>query len=201
MASVRAIAAVSRSVVNLLEASYDRSLFNNDLEFDVYAGREFQNPMSAGVSLFVYRVFHNGTNRLPAGRLGLDGRRARPRLPLDLHFFLTIWAPSASLQHAIVGWMMRVLEDHPVIPAGFLNHAEPGAFHPDELVEVAPVELSTEDLMRIWEGLAQHRYHLSIPYAARTVLIDSELGEGRGADLLERAFEHREIIRSAGGGS
>ncbi|MCK6548975.1 DUF4255 domain-containing protein [Myxococcota bacterium] len=195
MGNVRSIAAVSRAVVTLLEANYDRTLFDNDLEFDVYTGRDFQAPMTAGVTVFIYRVFHNGTNRLPPGRVGADGRRQRTRLPVDLHFILTAWAPTASLQHTIVAWMMRVLEDHPLLPAGFLNHAEPGAFQADELVEIAPVELSTEDLLGLWERLVGQRYVLSVPYVARTVMIDSSLAEAAGPDVVERVMALREIVR------
>ncbi len=195
MANYRSIAAVSRAVITLLEANYDRALFDHDLEFDVYTNRDFQSPMTAGVSLFVYRVFHNGTNRTPPGRIGADGRRQRPRLPLDLHFMLTAWAPTASLQQVIIGWMMRVLEDHSLLPAGFLNHAEPGSFRPDEIIELGPIELTTEDLLNLWERLANHRYVLSVPYVARTVMIESDTADDAPRDVNERLFAMRELVR------
>lgn len=197
MANFRALSAVSRSIVNVLESNYDPADFNNDLEFGVYTARDFTSPMTAGVSLFLYRVYHNGTNRTPVGRRGADGRRQRPRLPLDMHFILTVWGASASLQHAVAGWMMRTLEDHPVLTAGFLNAEEPNTFGPDEMVEIGPVELSNDELLRLWEGLVQHTYHLSIPYLARTVMIDSLYADDEHAPVIARRLGMHDAVRVA----
>lgn len=180
----------------MLESRFVRADFNNDLEFDVYGSRNFQSPMTAGVSLFVYRVFHNGTSRTPIGRRNPDGTLRKPRLPVDMHFMLTAWAPTASLQHAIIGWMMRTLEDHPVLPGSLLSSLEPATFAPEELVEVAPVDLSTEDMMRIWESLVANNYQLSVAYAARTMLIDSYQSEGERPEVAERVLELHDLPRA-----
>jgi hypothetical protein len=191
MANVRAISAVCKAVIHLLESAYEPSDFNNDLEFKVYTASNFATPMTAGVSLFLYRLYHNGTYRNPPGRLLPNGRRARAQLPVDLHLMLTVWGGDASLEHAIAGWMMRTLEDQPMLPAGMMNAVEPGAFRSDEIVEIAPAEILTEDLLRLWEGLVAHTYHLSIPYLARTVRIDSQYaGDGQEYDFVqERRFD------------
>lgn len=193
MATIKAISAVTRGVVNLLKSSFDPALFDGaPLEFEVYDAGDFKSPMAQGVSLFLYRIYHNGTNRRPAGRVGPDGHRRRPRLPLDLHFILTAWSPSPSLGHAIAGWMMRVLEDHPVLPAGFLNFSEPNAFSSDEIVDVSPIELTNDELLRLWEGLVQNVYHLSVPYVARSVLIESLVTEETRDPVFERQLDmHR----------
>lgn len=173
MATHKAIWAVSKALVQMLEAGALDTGFDHDLEFAVYSAKNFTTPMTAGVSLFVYRVVHSGTQRGPQGRLNPNGRRQRARLPVDLRFMLTVWAGSPSLQHELTGWMMRVVEDNPILPAGILNAAVPNAFQADEIVEVSPDDLATEDLLRLWEGLVQNTYHLSVPYVARTLLIES----------------------------
>lgn len=200
MASIKAISAVTRGIVNLLKSSFEPALFDGaNLEFEVYDAGDFKSPMAQGVSLFLYRIYHNGTNRRPAGPMGNDGRRQRPRLPLDLHFILTAWAPAPSLQHAIAGWMMRVVEDHPVLPAGFLNFGEANAFSSDEIVEVSPIELSNDELLRLWEGLVQNVYHLSIPYVARTVLIESLVTDTSRDPVTDRQIDFHAV--AGGGGS
>lgn len=174
MADSRAVMAVGEAVANLLRAAYDPDSFSAPLEFRTITAREFStDPPAAGVSLFLYRITANGIHRRPSGRFDLDGRQQLARLPVDLHFLLTVWGAEATLQHAISGWMMRTLEDTPLLGAGVLNAAVAGSFRAEESVEFGLAELANEDLLRIWEVLGLNLYQLSIPYTARRVLIES----------------------------
>jgi hypothetical protein len=195
MASYRAIAAVSDAVIQLLESHYDPTDFDgNQLEFKVYLAQDFTQPMNAGVSVLLYRIFTNGAHRTPAGRLGPNGARQRSQLPLDLHLLLTAWAKDASLQHTIAGWMMRVLEDIPSFPAGLLNRRYGNVFHADETVEIGLAELSTEELFRIWEVIVNNAYQISVPYVARVVRIESQLSSGDGVAIQERTFDYAKLL-------
>jgi len=186
MASHQAVMAVCQAVIDRLQAANQPGDFTTALQFQVYLAKDFHKPMDAGVSLFLYRVYPNPVQRTPAGRLGNDGRRQRSQLPLDLHFLLTAWAKDATLQHAITGWMMRVLEDTPTLPSGLLNTQFGSVFHADEQVEITLAELPTEEMFRIWEVIAHHAYQLSVPYLARNVRIESERDEATGAPVQER---------------
>lgn len=191
MASYRATAVVCEAVIQLLRTNYRREEFDNrDLEFKVYLTKDFSQPMTAGVSLFLYRAIHNGTHRTPSGRLGPNGQRYRTQLPLDLHFLLTAWGGEASLQHTLVGWMMRTLEDTPILPAALLNAVAPDVFHPDETVEIGLAELTTEDMLRLWDTLMQNVYQLSVPYIARNVRIESSQLLTAGQPIQERTLEY-----------
>ncbi|HYG60067.1 MAG TPA: Pvc16 family protein, partial [Symbiobacteriaceae bacterium] len=129
MATFQAIAAVCEGVAQLLRSNFTPADFDGqELEFKVYTAQDFHTPMQAGVSVFLYRILPSGAHRTPAGRLGQDGRRLRSNLPLELHFLLTAWAPQASLQNSIAGWMMRVLEDSPTLTASLLNATFTGVF-------------------------------------------------------------------------
>jgi hypothetical protein len=195
MAGVRAIATACESVVQLLRMSYRPEEFGHELEFRVYLARNFAQPMAAGVSLLLYRIFATESHRMPAGRLGPDGRRQRHELPLDLHFLLTAWGPDASLQHAIAGFMMRALEDVPILPWTLLESVGPGVFRPDETVEVTLAQLSTEDLLRLWADLVPNTYHISVPYVARMVRIESREMETGGGEVQVREFDGRLLVR------
>lgn len=174
MADYRAIWAVSEAVVNLLNTSDRPPDLNGDLDFKVFTTKDFgNNTLVSGASLFPYRVYVNGTRRIPAGRVGASGEQLKHRLPIELHFLITVWAKDSSLQNTLAGWVMRVLEDTPTLPAGILNSVVPGVFHPDETVDVCLAELRTEDLFRIWDVLGLNIYQLSIPYVARIIEIDS----------------------------
>lgn len=189
MSTHAAVAGTMEAVVRLLRASYDPAEFNGAvLDFQVYVSDDFTHPMEQGVSLFLYRVYPNGHARAPAGRTLPDGRRQRTRLPLDLHFMATAWAKKASLQHEITGWMMRVLEDNPILPAGLLNSYRAGVFQPEETVTLALTDLSVEDTFRIWEVMIDHAYQLSVPYVARTLDIESARTDALFGPVQERVF-------------
>jgi hypothetical protein len=194
MASHRAIAATCEAIVRVLRSSYTPAQFGGaGLDFQVYVADDFRSPMDAGVSLFLYRIYHNGTNRTPAGRVLPDGRQQRRQLPVDLHFLLTAWAPRASLQHEIAGWMMRVMEDTPTLPAALLNTYQSDVFHDDEGVEVALTTLSVDDMFHIWDVMIQHVYQLSVPYVARMLQIESGLATMRPAPIQERVGDYRGV--------
>jgi hypothetical protein len=190
LATHAAIAATTEAIVRLLRSSFQPSQFNNaQLEFQVFVSENFQQEFQAGVSLFLYRIYHGGSSGLPVRRLLPNGEKRRPNLPLDLHFLLTAWAPTASLQQEIAGWMMRVMEDNPVLTPALLNSYRANVFHPDESVEVSIGQLSVEELFRIWEVMLPNDYHLSVPYTARTVQIEPEVSAPGGGDVQERVFD------------
>jgi uncharacterized protein DUF4255 len=191
MADYRAISAVTEAVIELLQSRYLAApdAFNNPLEFRIYLAKDFAQPMTAGVSLFLYRIYPNGTVRNPRGPPGPGGQQFRNQLPLDLHFILTPWAPDPSLQHMIAGWMMRMIEDTPVLPPGLLNRKSPGLFRADEGIAVTPAELSTEELLRMWEVMVSSTYQISTPYVARFVKVESTLPIESGLPIQERSFD------------
>jgi hypothetical protein len=199
MADYRAVATVSEAVLQFLRSNYRAEDFDQELEFKVFTAKDFSKPLNAGVSLFLYRIFPNGVQRTPPGRLGPDGRRFPTLLPLDLHMLLTVWGREASLQHTIAGWMMRTLEDQPIYPAALLNAVTPGVFHPDETIELSLTELTNEDLLRIWDTLVQNVYQLSVPYVARIIRIESARPLGEGGGLVQERVVRAAELESVGG--
>jgi hypothetical protein len=190
MANYRGIMAVCEAVIHLLRSSAQSEEFNNELEFEVYLPKDFsESTITSGVSLFLYRIFPNGTHRTPSGRIGPNGQRYQTQLPLDLLFLLTAWGQDASLQHTIAGWMMRVLENTPILPAGLLNTVAPDVFQSDETVEIILAELSNEEMFQIWQTLPENvAYQLSVPYIARNVRIESTQTLADGQPIQERVF-------------
>lgn len=200
MANFRAIEAVSEAVIHQLRSNMNPQAFGGQidpelqLDFRVFNSQDFANsPIDNGVSLFLYRIFANGVHRTPPGRIGPDGLRQHSQLPVEMHFLLTVWGGEASLQHALVGWMMRVMEDSSLLSGSVLATVAPGVFRSDETVELSLAELSTENLLRIYEVLMPNVYQLSVPYVARIIHIESQLAlqSATGGEVQER-------IRQAG---
>jgi hypothetical protein len=194
MADVHAVRGLTEAVMKLLEQSYRNDLIEPGLalKFEVYQAPQFQTPPTSGLTLFLYRV---GASRIQSSGPGVqeNGQQRRRSLPLDLHFFLTVWAKTATLQHAILGWAMRVLADFPLLPAPVLNAARDGTYRDDESVELVPDQLDTEEMMRIWDSFGVP-YQLSVPYLARVVRIDSELDEATYGEVLRRRFRTGELV-------
>jgi hypothetical protein len=194
MATLSAVAATSEAIIRLLRSSYDPTQFNNaSLDFQVYVSNDFLTPMDEGVSLLLYRIFQDGTNRTPPGRMQPNGQIGPTKLPLELHFLLTAWAKTASLQHELAGWMMRTLEDNPILYPSLLNSYKPDVFYPEETVEVGLAQLSTEDLFDIWDVIIRHVYQLSVPYVARVVRVESTLPAVAGAQVQRRLMDYRNV--------
>ena len=122
-------------------------------------------------------------------RPGPDGKLRRPELPLDLHFILTPWAKDASLEHDILGWMMRTIEDNPVIGSGLLNATAAGVFRDDETVEIVRSDLALEEIFRIWDVLPGD-IQLSVPYTARVVRLESQLDPPPDSVVLTRDMRY-----------
>jgi Pvc16 N-terminal domain len=193
MATYQAVGATCEAIMRLLQQSWRSELFQGaDLQFKVYRTRDFATPMDAGVSLFLYRVTVNSVQRTPPARPAPGGRLRRTQLPLELHFLMTPWAKDASLdaslEQLILGWMMRTLEDTPVLPAGILNTVIPGVFDTDETVEIVVGQLTNEEMFRIWDVLPIS-YQISVPYTARIVRIDSELDRREAGPVLTRELD------------
>lgn len=192
MAQFQAVRVTCEAIVELLKAVYTAQPAGlpATMAFNVFVADDFKAVDSAtnGLSLFLYRVYVNANQRASQGRDPATGKTTRPPLPLELHFFLTTWAKTASVQHNMLGWMMRTLEDFPKMSASFLNEKGRGTFGLDEEVEIAVGQLTNEELMRIWEDL-QVPYQLSIPYMARIVRIDSTVEIGTdGPPVVRRDF-------------
>lgn len=199
MATTSAISATSELVIRLLRSAYEPAEFNNaQLDFQVYVANDFLTPMEEGVSLLLYRIYHDGSPRTPPGRLLPDGQRERSKLPLELHFMLTAWAKQATLQHEIAGWMMRTMEDNPIFYPSLLNSYKPDVFYPDETVSVSLAQLSVEDMFSIWDVLICHVYQLSVPYVARVVELELTLPLTKGVPIQQRNFKFRDPVLASG---
>jgi hypothetical protein len=177
VATYNAIAAIGEALVDLLKnASRQTSEFST-IAVELYQASDLQRPgLKEGVSLYLYRVAVNGTRRNRSPRIGRDGKRYRPSLPLDLHYLLTPWAETAGRQQRLLGWCMRELEDASILSAGLLNHHGPehDTFDSSETVELICEPLTLEDMGNIWEAFKTN-LQLSAAYVVRMIALDSDV--------------------------
>jgi hypothetical protein len=183
MASYHAISAISQAIVSLLKTARPASEFPSlDIKLfqakDVHAANDFE-----GISLFLYRVPISGARRQMPRTMSPSGRPYRPPLPVDLFYMLTPWAKTAEMQHLLLGWAMRAIEDSPSLPAALLNAHFPDVrpFRNDETVDLIHDPLTVQDLNNIWEILGKHNVQVSATYVARVISIDSTIEVGSDA--------------------
>lgn len=195
MANHRAIAATSQALAGLIRDHYPRDEFGTGLEVKLYQMRDFETPMQDGFSVCLYRVAVNGSVRNLTMRRSADGKRFRPSLPLDLHYMLTPWAQDAEMQHRMLCWVMRLMEDTGTLSAGHLNHylSETDTFAPHEALDLVCDPLSLTDYLTLWDRLQPH-LPASATYTLRMVFIDSDVQVDDGAAVQTRHFDMRKVV-------
>jgi hypothetical protein len=125
--------------------------------------------MGTSVTLYLYRLDvdkHTRNTPNPAH----TGANARP-LSLCLYYIFIIWAESPLLENTLAAWVMSRIHQHPILDPSNLTSS--GGWDPSDQVSLVPVEMSNEDLMRLWDAL-KPSYRLSLPYMARVVRIDPD---------------------------
>lgn len=179
MAGYQAISAIGQAIVSLLKSARPAIEFPN-VDVKLFQAKDVQNVGEwEGLSLFLYRVTVSGSRRQMPATIGPDGRPYKRPLPVDLFYLLTAWAKTAEMQHVLLSWAMRTIEDSPSLPASLLNSHFPNdrPFRGDESVELIHDSLSVQDLNNIWEILGKHNVQVSASYVVRVVSIDSRLQE------------------------
>jgi len=180
VATYHAISAISQAIVSLLKSARPATAFPS-IDVKLFQARDVQTAGDwEGLSLFLYRVPVSGSRRQMPMTIGPGGRPLRPPLPVDLYYMLTPWAKTAEMQHLLLGWAMRTIEDSPSLPPALLNAHFPDVrpFRSDETVELIHDPLNLQDLNNIWEILGKQNIQLSATYVARVIPIDSTIESG-----------------------
>jgi hypothetical protein len=174
MANVFAIHSVGNSIVTYLRNSYPRELAGLDMPdcgFELTSSGELAGEAgdATRITLYLYRITVNEHSRQLHAAAAASARPAA--LGLDLHFLMSAWAGNARDEHTMLAWAIRQLHMFPILDASSLSpEAGWGA---NEVIQIIPAELSTEDVMRIWDAL-DPAYRLSVSYIARLVRLDPD---------------------------
>jgi hypothetical protein len=195
MANYLAIAAVAKTVLKLVEDNCPRDEFSGTPSFTLYAGQDFTPVVNEGFSLLIYRIGVSSAVRNQPPRRTPEGRKRRPALPVDLGLMLTPWSTEPERQLRLMGWAMRFIEDHSIIPAALLNQSlsrrERAAFNADEAIEIFCDPPSLPDHLGLWDKF-RNRWQTSVTYTVRMVNIESDLSSSEGALVTTRELHYGE---------
>ncbi len=185
------IHSVGNWIVTYLRNLYPRTLAGlemPDCAFDLVSSGELAGEPgdATRITLYLYRITVNEHSRQATATL------ARPTpLGLDLHFLMSAWAGNARDEHTMLAWAIRQLHMFPLLDASSLSpEASWGA---NEVIQVIPAELPTEDVMRIWDAL-DPPYRLSVSYIARLVRLDPD-GPPQGRPVVATRLAYGEEVR------
>lgn len=216
MSSALAIAAVTATLKDLL----NEGLLNHDLSsigsFSVTAQPPDRittgNTEANQLNVFLYQVTPNLGWRnvgLPS-RDGRGNRIANPPLALDLHYLVSAYGAQDLNAEILLGYAMQLLHETPGvareqlrivlgIPSPVDGNFVPGRFgtmsaedlaDQVELIKIAPVYLSADELSKLWTAM-QSRYRPSMAYLVSVVLIQAEGGARVAPPVLQRGAGDR----------
>ena len=155
------------------------------------AGPGFKPAM--GVNLFCYSVVPNGALRnmdLPT-RSGAGDLVTVPQAAIDLLYLMTAYGNDSALEpQLLIGAVVATLHTQPTLTKPVLDGVVAAAnlavhpVHPElknsdlnqqvELVRLCPVEMSTEELSKLW-AVFESPYSLSVAFRASVLLINAAL--------------------------
>jgi hypothetical protein len=166
LANIAAIRSVGASLVAYLNNAYRDTAFPTgvtkpDCTFVL------TSIGAVRVVILLYRASMNQHLR-NAGRHTSTGTSTVP-LSVDLHYLVSFWAQSAENEQLVLAWTLRQLHHVPVLDSSILGRD--AAWDSDEVIQLIPEEIPTEDMMRVWDTL-EPDYRLSVSYIARVVRID-----------------------------
>lgn len=109
-----------------------------------------------------------------------------PEFPVNLHFLLIANANSATVEADLMAWAMVELANHSQLDISHVQDID-DEWGQHETLNISPDEMSTEDLMRIWD-VFESPYTSTVPYVARTVRLRLQAQRSVGPAVITRVF-------------
>lgn len=112
-------------------------------------------------------------------------RLPRPELPVNLHLLLIAWCTHTEQEISYLSTAIQILGGNFPLSSADLSLADPE--WGDDGVQMMPEEMSTEDLMRLWDSLPGD-YRLSAPYLVKTVRLAPDVDQEEGPPVRTLVF-------------
>ncbi|GGR84835.1 DUF4255 domain-containing protein [Streptomyces nojiriensis] len=183
MAGYRALAAVGRSVVDLLNRQFIEEIPVGPRPEAVLAGPvDFDKVDTAGavirrpaVTVYCYRLSIDRETRPSwAAVAAQDGMS---RLPLRMHLLIAAWDRFVESELEWLGLATRALESAGPL-TGPLLHAS-GDWEAGDSVQIIPDDLAMDSMSEAFQAMTTD-YRLCMPYLARVIRIDGRPGRASG---------------------
>lgn len=139
------------------------------------------------LGLYLYRITADphGRNR-PLTVPTAGGGIAHAELPVNLQLLVIANGTSVQNELDLMAWAMLELANNAHLDVAGCADDDPD-WGRAEQVALTPVEMTNEDLMRLWDQF-DARYTLAVPYELRSVRLRLQPGDSEGPDVVTRAF-------------
>lgn len=117
---------------------------------------------------------------------GTNNSAPLPELPINLHFLLIANATSATTEADLMSWAMVELANHSQIDISHVQDID-DEWGQEEILSITPEDMSTEDLMRIWD-VFESPYTSTMAYTAKTVRLRLNPQRTEGPDVVTRVL-------------
>lgn len=138
-----------------------------------------------GIYLHRLTIDDHGRSRFFKSQ-GTDNSAPRPELPVNLHFLLIANANSATVEADLMSWAMVELANHSQLDISHVQDVD-DEWGQAEILNITPVDITTEDLMRIWD-VFESPYTSTMAYIAKTVRLRLNPQRTEGPDVVTRVL-------------
>lgn len=152
-----------------------------------------------GVNLFLYQVTRNAAlSNADATPFRAKGTPVKRQVAFDLHYIISFYGNDVELEpQRLLGSIARMFNDRPYVPPDLIEEtladptfrflANSNLAEQIQQLLIVPVDLSLEDLSKLWSAFFQAPYLLSLVYKVTTVLIDGEESLRRALPVRDRS--------------
>jgi hypothetical protein len=173
VASYQAVAGALDALESYLEVrmagGLDEVVENPDVR--ILSSQELRtDPPGNQVGLYLHRISVDPFGRNRYLRSTQPSQPPQPELPVNLHVLIIGWTATAAAEATLVAWAMQEIGASLELDVSHLGLGDPRWGEQDRL-QVIPEEMSTEDLMRVWDSLPGD-YRLSSPYILKTLRLE-----------------------------
>lgn len=203
MSNHLAIAMATETLVSILDQAVSTRVAGASAVHRRPDGSNGSGPPDIGINVYLFQVSPN-----PAFRgMDLPTRTAggvvtqRPLIGLDLHYLLSFHGSDSDLEpQRCLGAAVQALQARPQLSRetirnllASLQAQDPGGFlipsnlaDQVDLVKFAPLDLTLDEMSKLWSVFFQTPYALSICYSASVVVIEADVTASTPLPVRER---------------
>lgn len=190
MASYTAVNGVLLALENFFNSRMPSDLSGGPINgrVELLGSADIAKPISGNVlGIYLHRVTidpHGRSRRFTSN--GTDKSQPVAELPINLHFLLIASASSATIEANLLSWAMVELANESQLDISQLAEND-NSWTQREVLTITPEEMTTEDLMRIWD-VFEAQYTSTVPYCAKTVRLRLKEPVSVGPPVQTRIF-------------